>query len=188
MNLTKKSMLLKVIVVVFAMYLLAPFGLVKSYADTQTLQDPSITAKYAITMDLKTGEIIYSKNTKCINGCWLFFSFTNPVKEGRARCLFFFENNNHYIMSLQNERIKSRFNDYNRLYYTFRFALKNISKFQIVLGGAEVKYQLINEDKSIPCCESFTKMYYPEEGSSFIDNVIGDGSKKYDITIDIIVL
>lgn len=62
MNLTKKSMLLKVIVVVFAMYLLAPFGLVKSYADTQTLQDPSITAKYAITMDLKTGEIIYSKN------------------------------------------------------------------------------------------------------------------------------
>ena len=133
-------------------------------------------------------EIIYSKNTKCINGCWLFFSFTNPVKEGRARYLFFFENNNHYIMSLQNERIKSRFNDYNRLYYTFRFALKNISKFQIVLGGAEVKYQLINEDKSIPCCESFTKMYYPEEGSSFIDNVIGDGSKKYDITIDIIVL
>ena len=62
MSLTKKGILLKTMVLVFAMYLLAPLGMIKSYADTQTPSDPSITAKYAITMDLKTGEVIYSKN------------------------------------------------------------------------------------------------------------------------------
>ncbi len=61
MNSTKKGLLLKTMVLVFAMYLLSPLGIIKSYADT-TLPDPNITAKYAITMDLKTGEVIYSKN------------------------------------------------------------------------------------------------------------------------------
>ena len=130
-------------------------------------------------------EFISLNNTQCINGCWLLFYIINPVTEGRAKYLFFFENNNHYINSLQNERIKSRFNKLNKLYYTFQFTLKGISKFQIVLGGAEVQYQFINENKTVPCCESFTKIHYPEEGSSFIDNVIGDGSKTYDITFNI---
>ncbi|WP_024613609.1 D-alanyl-D-alanine carboxypeptidase family protein [Clostridium sp. Ade.TY] len=62
MNLKKKGFLIKTMVIVFAMYLLSPLGLVKSFADTQLPNDPKITAKYAITMDLKTGEVIYSKN------------------------------------------------------------------------------------------------------------------------------
>lgn len=61
MKFTKKGLLLKTMAVVFVISLLTPFGIMKSYADTQT-PEPSITAKYAITMDLKTGEVIYSKN------------------------------------------------------------------------------------------------------------------------------
>ncbi|MFR9240470.1 MAG: hypothetical protein ACLVKE_07065 [Clostridium baratii] len=54
MKFTKKGLLLKTMAVVFVISLLTPFGIMKSYADTQT-PEPSITAKYAITMDLKTG-------------------------------------------------------------------------------------------------------------------------------------
>ncbi|MEG1002641.1 D-alanyl-D-alanine carboxypeptidase family protein [Clostridium sp.] len=61
MSFTKKGLLLKTMAFVFVISLLAPLGVIKSYADTQT-PEPSITAKYAITMDLKTGEVIYSKN------------------------------------------------------------------------------------------------------------------------------
>ncbi|MGL5414088.1 MAG: D-alanyl-D-alanine carboxypeptidase family protein [Clostridium sp.] len=64
--LNKKGVLLKFIALIFTLSLFLPFSLVAS-ADTPaqspaTSAEPNITAKYAITMDLKTGEVIYSKD------------------------------------------------------------------------------------------------------------------------------
>ncbi|MGL4874488.1 MAG: D-alanyl-D-alanine carboxypeptidase family protein [Clostridium sp.] len=67
--LNKKGVLLKLIALIFTLSLFLPFSLVAS-ADTPVQNPtpisastaPNITAKYAITMDLKTGEVIYSKD------------------------------------------------------------------------------------------------------------------------------
>ena len=88
---------------------------------------------------------------------------------------------------MSNERIKGNF-DYKKDKYIFRFTMNNINKFQIVLGGSLVKYQLVNVDSTVPCCYTFNETYYPEEGSTFIDTVIGDGTTKYNITIEVIAI
>lgn len=67
----RKGFLLKTLSLVFSLSLLSPFAgnTIKAFAEpaqktaaavAQT--EPNITAKSAITMDLKTGEVIYSKN------------------------------------------------------------------------------------------------------------------------------
>ena len=71
---------------------------------------------------------------------------------------------------VKNEKIRGNF--YTHVNYIFRFTLNNISKFQIVLGGHNVKYQFVNIDQSVDCCSTFNETYYPEEGGAFIDNVI----------------
>ncbi|WP_297636962.1 D-alanyl-D-alanine carboxypeptidase family protein [uncultured Clostridium sp.] len=67
---TKKNLLIKLIALLFIISLFLPFSLnasadpVSTKATNETTQtnEPNITGKFALTMDLKTGEIIYSKN------------------------------------------------------------------------------------------------------------------------------
>lgn len=66
----RKGFLLKTLALVFSISLLSPFAgkTLEAYAEpvqttaSQTAAGSDITAKSAITMDLKTGEVIYSKN------------------------------------------------------------------------------------------------------------------------------
>lgn len=67
---TKKNLLIKLIALLFTISLFLPFSLTASADPVSTgttneitqSTEPNITAKFALTMDLKTGEVIYSKN------------------------------------------------------------------------------------------------------------------------------
>ena len=132
--------------------------------------------------------ISYSVIDKCKNGCYLLLLlFHGKTNIDRMNYLLFISNNNSSIQSIKNEQIISHFSN-NQKELRFRFQLYNIAEFRIVIGGSLVQYQFINVDKSIPCCDSFNETYYPEKGNTFIDNIIGDGTIKYNITIEVVAV
>ena len=134
----------------------------------------------------KGDELSYETGEECVNGCYAFIGIVNPVYKSYTKYLIFFDNNDQPVEALPNQKIKGNF--YDKIKYTFRFTLNNISKFQIVLGGHNVKYQFVNIDQSVDCCSTFNETYYPEEGGAFIDNVIGDGTAKSTVTFDVIAI
>ena len=125
----------------------------------------------------------YQLKEECINECFLVISLSND--NDNMDYFLFVENISHYIKAPNNEKIKGTF-DYDKEKYTFRFSLNNINKFQIILGGSLVKYQLLNIESSAPCCDTFNETYYPEEGNTFIDTFIGE--TKENITIEIVAI
>ena len=130
----------------------------------------------------------YLVDEECIDECYLFIRLQDLINTDTImNYLIFIENNDHYIDAINNEKIKGAF-DFDKNKYTFRFTMEDISKFEIIIGGSLVKYQFINVNSTVPCCDTFNDIYYPEEGSSFIDTVIGDGTTKYTITIDVVAI
>ena len=130
----------------------------------------------------------YEIKEDCMDECYLVIKLQDTINTNTImNYLFFIDNNSHFIESLNNEKIKGAF-DYDKEKYIFRFSMNNINKFQIILGGSLVKYQFINVESTSACCDTFNDIYYPEEGSSFIETIIGDGSSKENITIDIIAI
>ena len=131
---------------------------------------------------------VYTVKEECVFGCYLYIYLIPSYEDDSDNKMnmfgIFIQTNYHSIQGLPNEKIKGNFDDLIKN-YTFKFSLKNIKKFQIVLGGSSVKYQLVNVDPSVLCCDTFNETYYSEEGSTFIDNVIGDGTVNYNITIKI---
>ena len=148
-------------------------------------KDNMINGKWIASSDYMIDEGTYKIDEDCIDECLLLIKILDERNgDTFMNYLLFVENNNHYIEGLTNEKIKGYF-DYNKEKYTFRFTLLNINKFQLVLGGLLVKYQLSIIDSTIPCCDTFNEIYYPEEGSTFIDTVIGDGITKQNITFEV---
>ena len=118
----------------------------------------------------------------CSNGCVMYISILNPIEKDYAKYFIFYQSNQHYIEAMINEKIKGYF--YYKENYIFRFSLSNISKFHVVYGGAYVEYQLRSVDSSY--LKDSNEGILPEEGGTFYDYIIGDGTSKYDITIEII--
>ena len=148
-------------------------------------KDNMIKGKWIASSDYMIDEGKYKNDEECIDECLILIKILDERNgDTFMNYLLFIENNNNYIEGLTNEKIKGYF-DYDKEKYTFRFTLLNINKFQLVLGGSLVKYQLSTIDSTIPCCDTFKEIYYPEEGSTFIDTVIGDGITKQNITFEV---
>ena len=118
----------------------------------------------------------------CLNGCVMFISILNPIEKDYAKYSIFYQSSQHYVEAMNNEKIKGYF--YYKEYFIFRFSLSNISKFHVVYGGAYVEYYLRSVDSSY--LKDSNEGIRPEEGGTFYDYIIGDGTYKYDITIEII--
>ena len=136
------------------------------------------TPEYSLYSDLT-----YEAGDECKDSCKLFVKISISNNETVSYGLFI-ETNDNSISAKNDERIKGNFH-YDKDKYTFRYKLNNISKFQVTLGGMRVKYNFVNIDNdTVPI--TFNETYYPEEGSTFITPVIGDGTTKYNMTLDII--
>ena len=135
----------------------------------------------------------YQVNSACSKGCYLIIKIESNVtivseEKEVIKYAIIVNKKDNIIFSPVNHKIIGNF-DKDQSQYTFRFTIYNIRKFQIALGGSAVKYQLINVDPTVPCCDTFNKIYYPEEEITFIDTVIGeDETKKYNITIDVVTI
>ena len=135
----------------------------------------------------------YQVNADCSKGCYLIIKIESNVtffsKEKEViKYGIIVNKKDSIILSPVNHKIIGNF-DKDKSQYTFRFNIYNVRKFQIVLGGSAVKYQLINVDLTVPCCDTFNEVYYPEEGSTFVETIIGDDeNKKYNITIDVVAI
>ena len=147
-----------------------------------------VNANWTKSSNYLIDEVHYLVDEECIDECYLFIRIQDLINTDTImNYLIFIENNDHYIDAINNEKIKGAF-DFDKNKYTFRFTMEDISKFEIIIGGSLVKYQFINVNSTVPCCDTFKDIYYPEEGSSFIDTVIGDGKTKYTITIDVVAI
>ena len=138
------------------------------------------TPEYSLYSDLT-----YEAGDECEESCKLFVKISISNNETVSYGLFI-ETNENSISGKNNERIKGNFH-YDKNQYTFRYQLNNITKFQVTLGGMRVKYNFRNVDgDKVPI--TFNETYYPEEGSTFITPVIGDGTTRYNMTLEIIAI
>ena len=124
----------------------------------------------------------YQVNADCSKGCYLIIKIESNVtffsKEKEViKYGIIVNKKDSIILSPVNHKIIGNF-DKDKSQYTFRFNIYNVRKFQIVLGGSAVKYKLINVDLTVPCCDTFNEVYYPEEGSTFVETIIGDDENK----------
>ena len=146
------------------------------------------------TFNYLRSEMEYKVDSPCTKGCFIFIKAVSDLdsslllQDKLITYSIIVNKKDSVILSPVNQKIRGNF-DTNKTQYTFRFNLFNIRKFQVVLSGSLVKYKFINIDASVPCCDTFDKIYYPEEGSTFIDSVIGDDeTQKYNVTIDIVAI
>ena len=167
-------------------------GMQLQYKIVDKYKDLEITKNWKKTIDYFRTEETYEIGNQCDNGCFLLVKLqSTETSTGEANTrlikysLLINNDNSLPIDAPENQKIKGQF-DYSIFSYTFSFTINSINQFQIVLGGTNVNYQIINTNSTVLCCDNFNITYTPQGKSIFVDNKIGEDETKYDITIRII--
>lgn len=148
---------------------------------------------WSTQMNYYTGEISYTVDNECANGCILLIKLVSTCKDTinsnsllLKYCLFV-SSNNKSIQAPVNEKIKGFFDEnFQKLSFLFTVPLSHYLKFQVFIKGENTKYEIKDLNESNPCCEGINQEYIPGKESKFIDFEIKQPFNSSQIQIEII--